>query len=196
MKRKLVRNTNISQKRFIELARMDQAIFHINDLAKIWGLKNRSNLRVTMKRYVDAGLVYRLYRGLYAFKKPVDLDPVLLGTKAINSPCYFSTESVLASAGAIFQGVSYYTFVGRRPRRFAIGPYRYYCRQLKDSVLFNDLGVEKAGQVSIASPERAAADMLYFNPKYHFDNTRAFDAPRLAVIAKAVYGKKYDQHQS
>ena len=80
----IMKISNIKQNRFAILARLEEQIFHIDDLARIWGVSNQATLRVAVKRYVDAGLIYRLYRGLYSLKKLNDLDPRLLGAKAIN----------------------------------------------------------------------------------------------------------------
>jgi predicted transcriptional regulator of viral defense system len=180
---------NIKQNRFLVLARLNESIFHVGDLARIWGIKNRSNLLVTLKRYVDSGLIYRIYRGLYSLKKVSELDPLILGAKAINNYSYLSGETILAKHGVILQRVNYYTFTGKSTKRFNISDYKYYCRQLKDKFLYNNTGIDKIGQLNIASLERAVADIMYYNPRYHFDNPKIIDTDKLWVINKAVYNK-------
>ena len=179
---------NIKQNRFAELARLDGALFHIGDLARIWKIEN-NNLRVALKRYVEAGVIYRVYRGLYSLKKLEELDSLVLGAKALNSYCYLSTESVLANQGVVFQKLDAPTFLGAKNKRFKIVDNNYYCRQLKDVFLFNDLGVDKRAGINIASLSRAVADILYFNPRYHFDNPQAIDWEEVKRIQKAVYNK-------
>ena len=183
----IMKISNIKQNRFAILARLEEQIFHIDDLARIWGVSNQATLRVAVKRYVDAGLIYRLYRGLYSLKKLNDLDPRLLGAKAINKYCYLSGETILAQQGIIFQQINYFTFIGTGTKRFKIGDYNYYCRQLKDAFLYNDTGVDKNGPLNIASPSRAVADKLHFNPAYHFDNLAAIDWLEGKKIQQAVY---------
>lgn len=178
---------NIKQNRFLQLARLGELIFSTNDLARIWNIKDRNTLLTTLKRYSASGLLIRLYRGLYSLKKVDELDPVILGAKAINNYCYLSGESVLVKHGVIFQQVNYFTFIGQKTKRFEIGNYKYYCRQLKDDFLFNDTGVDKSGQYNVATLERAVADILYFNPKYHFDNTVIIDFSEVKKIQQAVY---------
>jgi hypothetical protein len=133
--------------------------------------------------------MYRLYRGLYSIKPVSELDPLLLGAQVINDYCYLSAETILVKQGIIFQQLGYYTFIGKKTKRIKIGDYKYYCRQLKDEFLYNDIGVDKTGKYNIATLERAVADILYFNPKYHFDNPDAINFKEVKRIQSAVYNK-------
>lgn len=182
--------TNIKQNRFLSIAKTKESIFQIDDLAKIWRITNRRNLVISVNRYVASGLLHRIQRGLYSIKPISELDPIELGLKLINDYAYLSTESVLAKQGIIFQNVNYHTFIGQKSKRFEIGSNKYYCRQLKEDYLFNDLGIIKHGRpFNEASPERALADMLYFNPRYHFDNLLGVNKEKLKNIQKKVYNK-------
>ncbi len=186
--------TNIKQNRFLEIAKTNEQIFHINDLARIWQISNNQTLSITLNRYVKAGLLYRIHRGLYSLNKVDELDPIYLGVKVVNNYCYLSTETILAKHGLIFQNVNYYTFVGLKSKRFKIGNNHYYCRQFKKDYLFNDTGVIKKGQLfNQASLERAVADILYFNPHYHFDNLSNVNKNKFKNIQLNVYNKlNYD----
>lgn len=175
---------NIKQNRFLTIAKTKEQIFHTDDLARIWGIKNRQTLAVTLKRYCDSGLLHRIYRGLYSLLPAQELDPIALGFKAINDYCYLGGETILSKYGAIFQGLSYYTFMGRKSRRFKIAGHDYYCRQLKDEFLFNSAGINNGNE---ASPERAAADIFHLNRRYHLDNPSVLDWDKLRGIQKAVY---------
>ena len=182
--------TNIKQNRFLVIARTGEQVFHLDDLARIWGINNRRSLVIAVNRYVKSGLLIRVYRGLYAIKKVSELNPVTLGAKLWRGYSYLSAETVLAKYGVIFQQVEPFTFIGPKTKQLTIGPYRYHCRQLQDKHLYNDLGVIK-GQVVVAeaSLERAAADLLYFNPRYHFDNPGALNKARLRKIRREVYNQ-------
>lgn len=180
---------NIKQNRFLSIAKLSVPVFQTDDLARIWGINNRNTLLTSLKRYVKSGLIYRLYRGLYSIKPVAELDPFLLGAQAINNYCYLSGETILAKQGIIFQQLAYFTFVGGKTKRFKIGNYQYYCRQLKDEFLYNDIGIDKTGKFNLATPERAVADILYFNPRYHFDNPGAINWPEVNRIRAAVYNK-------
>ena len=180
---------NIKQNRFLSIAKLKDSVFHVSDLARIWGVNNRQTLLVSLKRYVDSGLIYRLYKGLYSIKPVSELDPLFLGAQAINNYCYLSAETILAKHGVIFQQVNYITFIGDKSRRFKIGDNNYYCRQLKEDFLYNDIGVNKTGKFNFATLERAVADILYFNPKYHFDNPSKINWTEVKKIQLAVYNK-------
>lgn len=180
---------NIKQNRFLSIAKLGISVFHVDDLARVWGISNRNTLLTNLRRYVASGLIYRLYRGLYSIKPITELDPLLLGAQAINDYCYLSGEIILVKHGIIFQQVGYFTFVGKKTKRFKIGNYKYYCRQLKDRFLYNDVGIDKTGKFNLATPERAVADILYFNPKYHFDNPDAINWKEVSRIQSAVYNK-------
>ena len=178
---------NIKQNRFAEIIRFGGLIFHTDDLARIWKINQRRTLVITLKRYVDNGLLFRLYRGLYSLKPIAELDPLLVGAAAINNYSYVSCETVLAKHGVIFQDLNYFTFVSERSKRLTIEPYNYYCRQLKEDFLYNDYGVNKNNILNEASLERAVADILYFNPDYYFDNPAPINWKKVKEIQKNVY---------
>lgn len=179
-------NTSISNttaRRFALLASSNEKIFHINDLANLWLMQNKNSLRVALKRYSQSGIFYRIYRGLYSLKQD-GLDPVLVGSKAIHKFCYLTTETILYREGYISQPPAVYTFAGSKSFKFNALNKRYSCRQLNDKFLYNPEGVYLKDGVNIATPERAIADMLYFNPKTHLDKTP--DWKKVKSIQKAI----------
>ena len=93
----------------------------------------------------------------------------MLGQKAIHNWAYLSTESVLFDAGYISQQPSQITFVSAKSLSFEIAGKSFKSRQLKDLFLYQKKGITQNASLFIASPVRAIADMLYFNPKAHFD---------------------------
>lgn len=188
-KHKSKKIANIKQNRFLSIAKLAIPVFSIDDLDRIWNINNRNTLLTSLKRYVKSGLIYRIYRGLYSIKPVIELDPLLLGAKAINNYCYLSGETILAKHGIIFQQVNYFTFIGKKTKRFTIGNYKYYCRQLKDEFLYNDIGIDKTEKFNLATLERTIADILYFNPNYHFDNPDAINWIKVNKIQKSVYNK-------
>ncbi|OGG59265.1 hypothetical protein A3C86_02465 [Candidatus Kaiserbacteria bacterium RIFCSPHIGHO2_02_FULL_49_16] len=161
--------------RFAVLARMGETVFHARDSAAIWGITNTNTLHTTLSRYARAGLLFRLQNGLYSIKPPRELDPLLIGSKAIHGFCYVSTETVLSRAGIIGQNVPHVTLVGSVSRQFTLAGHSYRVRRLSDAYVFNEAGIAREGNVLVASPARAIADMLYFNPRYHFDASAHID---------------------
>ena len=175
-----------SANRLLLLARQGEEIFHVKDLAILWNIKDKNTLYTTLKRYTQRGLLFRIYRGFYSLKKIEELDPVLLGVKALHRFSYLSTESVLAKAGIILQASSKITLVSSLSRRFSLGGHIYIVRQLNDKFLFNPLGVEKKGGYYEATVERAVADLLYFNPHYFFDHSSLIDWQKVEYIQKKI----------
>ena len=168
--------------RISELVKADRKIFHTNDLAVLWKIDKRQSLYTLLSRYVDRGILYSIYKGLYSVVPVSDLDPLELGRAIIHRYTYLTTESVLAQAGAISQPAYVYTFASDQSKQITIGERSFRFRQLKDVYLHNPAGIEMRGQAFIASPERAAADMLYFNPKFHFDVPEVLDFGKLKML--------------
>ncbi len=177
---------NTPNLRFARLARMNEFIFHAGDLANIWQIKDRNTLYTTLKRYSGNGLLYRIYKGLYSLKPANELDPFLLGIKAIHEYCYISTETVLVKEGIIQQNINYITLVSSKSKRFSIGDYNYYSRQLNSKFLFYPDGIIEQDGIRIATKERAIADLLYFNPEMYFDNASVINWIKVKKIQKNI----------
>lgn len=168
--------------RIRELLQIERKIFHTNDLAVLWKISNRNTLYTTISRQLKAGILFPIYKGLYA-TVPVDkLDPLDLGKAIIHGYTYLTTESVLAIAGAISQIVHAYTFAAQESKHLTIGPWSFRYRQLKKEYLFHPGGIEDINGRYTASVERAAADMLYFHPNYHFDVPQLIDFNKVEVL--------------
>lgn len=160
---------NITARRIALLAEKSEKVFHTEDLANLWNIQNKNTLRVTLKRYVEGGLFCRIYKGFYSLFPIGELDPVLIGAKALHQFCYLSTETVLYREGYISQIIDYYTFVSSKSSKFIIGGRKFKSRQLDEKYLYNSEGVFLNNEVKIATVERSICDILYFNPNYHFD---------------------------
>jgi predicted transcriptional regulator of viral defense system len=181
--------SNITQKRFAALARMGEKVFHVDDLANLWQISDKNTLHTTLKRYAQKGLLFRIFRGLYAIDDPRKLDPYLLGCKALNRYCYVSVESVLEKHGIIAQKISCITLISDQSRRFEIAGNQYYCRKLSDLYLFNPIGIKERNGVKWATLERAMADLLYFNSHYHFDAEKMLNWNKTKQIQREIgYG--------
>ena len=169
-----------------ELLQLDRKVFHTNDLAILWGITNKHNLYMTITRYIDKGVLFPVYKGLYSTVPISSLDPLELGTAIIHRYTYLSTESVLSQAGIISQQVYDYTFVADQSKRVSVRQWSFRFRKLKDDYLYHSAGIVNQKGIFIASTERAVADMLYFNPKYHFDVPESIDFEKVRSIQKEI----------
>lgn len=192
--------------RFAELAKQGEIIFHTKDLANLWGITNLNTVHTTLKRYTRNGLLHRIYKGFYALHPVSDLNPYLLGIKALHGYAYISTETVLQHAGIIMQSIPYITLVGNQSKWFTIGEWRYRSRKLQDKYLYYSIGIHPAPSVAPkgdsiqflkqsnggpqgvkwATVERAVADLLYFNSRAHFDNEQAIRWGKVREIQKKI----------
>ena len=177
---------NTSLARFAQIAALGEEIFHVDDLANLWGIENANTLHTTLKRYVNRRLLFRVYRGFYAIKPIEKLDPYLLGIKALHNYAYVSTETVLVNAGVMQQALSQITLISSKSMHFSIGNNNYYSRQLTDRYLYQEIGIEQKGKIKIASIERAVADLLYFNPKAYFDAKKLINWSKVKMIQKTI----------
>ena len=155
--------------RLAELVAMGEKIFPIQDAATIWKITNRQTLRMLLARYAKRGILHRIWRGLYATVNPKDINPLLLGIKALGRYAYISCETVLFVAGLINQRPTEITMVSNVSRRFSLLGQRYRSRKMHDGALYNTTGIVLQGGVRTATPGRAKQDMNYFNPKKYYD---------------------------
>jgi hypothetical protein len=149
-------------------------------------MANRNTLYTTIKRHVQKGVLIPIYKGLYSTVPLHQLNPFELGKAIIHRYTCLSTETVLAQAGVISQTIYAYTFVSDQSRKVSLGGMSFLFRKLKDEYLHNPAGIENQNGVFVATTERAVADMLYFNPKYHFDVLESIDFEKVKSIQKEV----------
>jgi len=172
--------------RISELIKLDHKIYHTNDLAVLWDIANKNTLYTTIKRYVQKGVLIPIYKGLYSTVPISQLDPLELGKAIIHRYTYLTTESVLVQAGVIAQATYAYTFVSDLAKKVTVGSMLFLFRQLKDEYLYNPTGIVNQNGIFLATTERAAADMLYYNPKYHFDIPESIDFEKVKSIQQEV----------
>ncbi len=172
--------------RIIELNRVDRKVYHSNDLAILWNISNKNTLYTTIKRYVQKGVLIPIYKGLYSTVPISELDPLELGRAIIHRYTYLTTELVLAQVGIISQATYAYTFVSNVSKRVTVEDISFRFRKLKDEYLYNPTGISKKDGNFVATTERAVADMLYYNPKYHFDFSESIDFEKVKQIQKEI----------
>lgn len=168
------------------LLKQNKKTFHASDLALLWEINNKNTLKRTLKRFVDRGVLKRIHKGFYSTTNVSDIDPYDLGFSYLNTYSYVSLETILAREGIIFQDIKYITFVSSKSSKFNIGSVRYSSRQMKDEFLNNTVGIKKVGDHFEATLERAVADVIYYNSKYHLDNKDIIDFEKAKEIQKEI----------
>lgn len=169
------------------LLKQDKKLFHTNDLALLWQIKIPNTLYTAIKRYVQKGILTRIHKGFYSVI-PIDkLDPVEVGIGYLHGFAYLTTESVLVENGVIFQASDYITLVSSVSKKFTIGSYSYLVRKMKDEFLYQTIGLTEKRGIKVATLKRAVADMLYFNPNFHFDNRNIINWQKVLEIQKEAF---------
>ena len=148
---------------------MGEKVFTVQDVATIWKITNRQALRMLLARYVKRGILYRIWRGLYSIINLKEIDPLLLGIKALHRYAYISCETVLFDSGLINQRPTEITIVSNVSRRFSLLGNQYRSRKMNDGALYDATGIIIKGGVRRATLDRAKQDMNYFNSKKYYD---------------------------
>lgn len=164
----------------------NQKIFHLDDLRLLLGVQESETLRKRVYRYLKNGDLFSIQRGLYSIIPPEKLNPEEVGVFLCHSYCYLSLQSILDRNGIINGRSQYFTFVSDKSKRLNWGNFCYTYRQMKPQFLQNDFGLFWENGVLTATGERAVADMLYFNPSFHFDNLSIIDMAEVKKIQKGV----------
>jgi hypothetical protein len=149
------------------ILRSDKTVFSFKELLFTYRAIGTKILKSRLNYYVRNGDLYHIRRGLYA--KDKQYDRLELATKIL-APSYISFETVLRSAGIIFQYSTEITLASYQSRTIICDGQTYIFKKLKPIILTNSIGIEIRQEYSIASPERAFLDTVYLYKNYHFDN--------------------------
>jgi len=186
------------ESRFAQIAKLGETVFHTKDLASLWQIENPNTLYTTLKRYTQKGLLFRIYKGFYSIKPIDQLDPLMLGIKALHQFAYVSVETVLFQKGIIQQSVDKITLISSQSKKFSIGNYCYYSRKLEDKYLYQTVGIIDKDNIKMATVSRAVADLLYFNPQAHFDADKLIDWKEVEKIQQEIgyppTPRRYNKH--
>ena len=167
--------------------RSKNTVFTTNNICLLWGESNVSFVKKKIYRYLNAGKMYSIRRGIYA--KDKDYNKYELATK-IYTPSYISLETVLANAGIIFQLYGQIFIVSYLTREIIADGQNYSFKRIKESILTNKIGIDIENGYYIASPERAFLDVIYLNKDYHFDNLINIDWDKVYKILPIYEGNK------
>jgi len=174
----------------IDLFKSKNTVFSIKDIALLWGESNTELVKMRVYRYVKAGKLYSIRKGLYA--KGKDYDKHEVATK-IYTPAYVSFETVLGKAGVTFQYYDQIFVASYLTREITADRQIYSFRKIKDYVLTDNAGIKQKDNYSIAIPERAFLDVIYLNKDYHFDNLSVLDWDKVFEILPIYTNKRMEK---
>ena len=128
-----------------------------------------ADVRRQLSRWVEAGRLYQLRRGLYALAPPyqrIQPHPFLIANRLVRGS-YVSLQSVLAHNSLIPEYVPVTTSVTPgRPYRWSTPLGLYEFRHLRKDLLTGYRRTLLAGgqEAFVATPEKALLDLLYLEP--------------------------------
>ncbi len=169
-----------------ELVNTGKTLFHTRDLALIWKIDRPATLHMRVMRYQEKGMLYPIQRGLYSLVPYNKLDPTNVAVAINHGYCYLTTETILERNGVINRRVNGLTFASGRSKRFLWHENEFIFRQITDKFLFQTAGITQNGDLFSANLERAVADMIYFNPKFHLDTPNVINWDKVSQIQKEV----------
>jgi len=172
------------------LLRSQKSIFSIRDTALMWGEENNRTISMRLNKYVKAGKLIRVRRGLYA--KDKNYDRFELATR-IYTPSYVSFETILTRGGVSFQYYGNIFVASYVNREIVVGDQKITFVRMKDYVLSNTAGIENKAGCSIATKERAFLDRIYVSKDYHFDNLASLDWDKVFTIVPIYHNKRLEK---
>ena len=179
---------NFMEKDYIlDLMRSSKTVFTFKDVLLLWGKSDVNFVKKKINRYVKAGKLNAIRRGVYS--KDKKYDRYELATK-IYTPSYVSLETTLGAAGVTFQLYGQIFAMSYRTKEIDCDGQKYSFHKIKDTILTNRAGIESRENYSIASPERAFLDVVYLNKDYHFDNLSALNWKKVYEILPIYDGNK------
>ena len=168
------------------LLKSGRILLHTQDLALLWGIQNRHNLRITISRYIKRGILFKIFKGLYS-TTPIDqIDRHQLGPILVHRFCYLSCEPILEEYGVINHKVFPLIYVSSVSKRIELNGSFYVYKQMKAEFLLNPEGVILKDGLYKASLERAVADIQYFNMNVYYDSPSLIDWERVKDIKERV----------
>ena len=168
----------------LDLMRAKNTLFTVKEVALIWEETDMNFVRKKLHRYVKAGKLYSVRKGIYT--KDEKYEKFELATK-IFTPSYISFETVLAKAGIVFQFYGQIFVASYCTRTLTIDGQTYSLKKIRDSILTDKTGLEEREGYFIASPERAFLDVVYLNKEYYFDNLVGINWDKVSKILP-IYG--------
>jgi predicted transcriptional regulator of viral defense system len=172
------------------LLRSSRTVFSTKDAALLWGEEKKQTITSRLNKYVKAGKLVRVRRGIYV--KDSNYDRFEMATR-IYTPSYISFETVLTRTGINFQYYDTIFVASYVTRGIEVNSQKISFVRMKGYVLSNTAGIEHTEGCSIASKERAFLDRIYTSQDYHFDNLDVLDWNKVFEILLIYNNKRMEK---
>lgn len=174
----------------LDIMRSKKTVFTFKDVVLLWGESDVNFVKKKINRYVKAGKLNAIRRGIYS--KDKNYDEYELANR-IYTPSYISFETVLTRAGINFQYYGNIFVATYVTREIEVDGHRLSFIRMKDIVLTNTIGIEHTNDVAIATKERAFLDRIYISKDYHFDYLGVLDWDKVFEILPIYRSKRMNK---
>jgi hypothetical protein len=106
---------------------------------------------------------------------------------------YISLSTALSLHGINFQYDPAIYSVSLMSRRYKLNDQVYVYHKIKELVFFDQAGLENKKTYTIASPERAVCDTLYFSASWSFDNLDKINKDKLLELSAIYRNRELEQ---
>lgn len=154
-----------------KLYKRPETVFTLNKIAMLFPAFPYKRIQNSLYYYTKIGKLLNPYHGVYAKTSYQKYELA----NYIYTPSYISLETVLESAGVIFQQYKTIYVVSHLTRLVQGGDFSIQYRRIKKTILTSINGIEKKEGYCIASTERAFLDAVSIYKNYHFDNLGAIN---------------------
>ncbi len=133
------------------------------------GREDAESVRLQLSRWVNAGKLYQIRRGLYSLAPPwrkIEPHPFLVANR-LRQGSYVSSQSALAWHGLIPEHTPVVTSVGAgRPSKTDTPLGSFSFKHIMPALRFgySKIDVSKGQAAFVATPEKALLDLLYLTP--------------------------------
>jgi predicted transcriptional regulator of viral defense system len=175
--------------KYTKLIETGRNVFNLDDLASIWGQKQRSDTLWSARKYARVGKLHRIKRGLYALN-PNDTDTYEVANKAF-APSYVTGPTILIKHGLSFQFIYYVHSAALRTKHIKIDDATFTYHKIKPEIFYNRSGiiVNDDGNEE-ATLERAICDTLYLNlGDWALEHTDDVDWAAVKKMAQIYHNK-------
>jgi predicted transcriptional regulator of viral defense system len=161
------------------------------------GIVDQRAVKVQISRWIKAGKLVQLKRGMYILKEPYRrIEPFMpYIASLLKSPSYVSLEKALEFHGLIPEAVRVYTCVTtKRPGYFESKAGRFSYQTIKKPLFWGYFSVTQNGQTGfMAEPEKALLDFFHLKrleitPEYVYElrlqNTEIIRKTKLLAYAR------------
>jgi len=176
----------MSKTNLLNILRTNKTVFTFKDLMLFSGETNLQLLKRQVSYYTKTKSFYHIRRGIYA--KDKNYNRFELATK-IYTPSYISFETVLTTAGIIFQYYQQIFIASYLSRKIVCDEQAYSYKKIKPTVLIDNAGIENKENYAIARAERAFLDTVYLYKEYHFDDLSSLNWDNVFAILP-IYNNK------